>query len=301
MYAFSLPILCRTFQLIPLLAIKTALLFTISFMCYHRMFVTTIDVTLRDYHRFEIPSVPRFFDLRNPRVLKDKEERTRLVSSFYFLRSLDSSPRLSIDKPSSYPTAALLDRRRDTKKEKETKKDRKRRTTGFGVSRGINDLVESIGESEIDRDDIERASSNLRSTTTLFLAMTPFAWLAIVKPAGGSRRRRNMKNREKRKNVTSSAKRIARWLERAKIVARKSHGDRSESKSGEGRDGREYKSKYFQYIDEYSNGRSTPSKSYWCDGTLSSSRGPFDADILPYSTFNGKDSFQEEHVRRYDG
>ncbi|KAL2749585.1 hypothetical protein V1477_002525 [Vespula maculifrons] len=207
------------YVLIPLLAIKTALLFTISFMCYHRMFVTTIDVTLRDYHRFEIPSVPRFFDLRNPRVLKDKEERTRLVSSFYFLRSLGSSPRLSIEllKPSSYPTAALLDRRRDRKKEKETKKERKRRTTGFGVSRGINDLVESIGEFEIDRDDIERASSNLRSTTTLFLAMTP----------------------------------------------------------------------------------STPSKSYWCDGTLSSSRGPFDADILPYSTFNGEDSFQEEHEERW--
>ncbi|KAF7382009.1 hypothetical protein HZH66_013441 [Vespula vulgaris] len=36
------------------------------------MFVTTIDVTLRDYHRFEIPSVPRFFDLRNPRVLKEE-------------------------------------------------------------------------------------------------------------------------------------------------------------------------------------------------------------------------------------
>ncbi|XP_043682273.1 uncharacterized protein LOC122635755 [Vespula pensylvanica] len=60
----------HSWELIPLLAIKTALLFSISFMCYHRMFVTTIDVTLRDYHRFEIPSVPRFFDLRNPRVLK---------------------------------------------------------------------------------------------------------------------------------------------------------------------------------------------------------------------------------------
>ncbi|XP_071574285.1 uncharacterized protein [Temnothorax nylanderi] len=42
----------------------------IPFMAYHRLFVTTIDVQLTDYQRFEIPSVPRFFDLRNPRTLK---------------------------------------------------------------------------------------------------------------------------------------------------------------------------------------------------------------------------------------
>ncbi|KAL2713469.1 hypothetical protein V1478_017167, partial [Vespula squamosa] len=62
---------------LPLFAIKAALLISITFMCYQRMFVTTIDVTLRDYHRFEIPSVPRFFDLRNPRVLKEYEKKKR--------------------------------------------------------------------------------------------------------------------------------------------------------------------------------------------------------------------------------
>ncbi|XP_076681606.1 uncharacterized protein LOC143375886 [Andrena cerasifolii] len=34
------------------------------------MFVTTIDVNFDKYQRFEIPSIPRFFDLRNPRHLK---------------------------------------------------------------------------------------------------------------------------------------------------------------------------------------------------------------------------------------
>nr|KAF7398015.1 hypothetical protein H0235_016023 [Vespula pensylvanica] len=173
------------------------------------MFVTTIDVTLRDYHRFEIPSVPRFFDLRNPRVLKDEVGVPRESNRTARARSLKGT--IDLRQSSSY---------------RSTRRNGEREAAGSGGGNGRG------GE-----------------------AMTPFAWLAIAKPVGGSRRKRNMKNREKRKNVTSSAKRIARWLETAEILARKSHGDGSESKSGEGCDGREYKSKYFQCIDEYSNGR----------------------------------------------
>ncbi|XP_071627465.1 uncharacterized protein [Temnothorax longispinosus] len=58
------------FQLIPLVFVQTCVMLAIPFMAYHRLFVTTIDVQLTDYQRFEIPSVPRFFDLRNPRTLK---------------------------------------------------------------------------------------------------------------------------------------------------------------------------------------------------------------------------------------
>ncbi|KAL0131187.1 hypothetical protein PUN28_002622 [Cardiocondyla obscurior] len=57
-------------QLIPLFFVQTCVLFAIPFMAYHRSFVTTIDVQMTDYQRFEIPSVPRFYDLRNPRSLK---------------------------------------------------------------------------------------------------------------------------------------------------------------------------------------------------------------------------------------
>ncbi|XP_046828475.1 uncharacterized protein LOC124428465 [Vespa crabro] len=36
----------------------------------HLVSISFFAFSLKDYHRFEIPSVPRFFDLRNPRVLK---------------------------------------------------------------------------------------------------------------------------------------------------------------------------------------------------------------------------------------
>ncbi|XP_039314840.1 uncharacterized protein LOC105193822 isoform X2 [Solenopsis invicta] len=57
-------------ELIPLILLQTCAFFGMPFMAYHRMFVTTIDVQLTDYQRFEIPSVPKFYDLRNPRTLK---------------------------------------------------------------------------------------------------------------------------------------------------------------------------------------------------------------------------------------
>ncbi|RLU25835.1 hypothetical protein DMN91_001995, partial [Ooceraea biroi] len=58
------------FQLIPLAFVQACVMLAIPFMAYHRLFVTTIDVQLTSDQRFEIPSVPRFFDLRNPRSLK---------------------------------------------------------------------------------------------------------------------------------------------------------------------------------------------------------------------------------------
>ncbi|XP_011645485.1 LOW QUALITY PROTEIN: uncharacterized protein LOC105432385 [Pogonomyrmex barbatus] len=58
------------FQLIPLVCVQTCVLLALPLMIYHRLFVTTIDVQLTDYQRFEIPSKPRFIDLRNPRSLK---------------------------------------------------------------------------------------------------------------------------------------------------------------------------------------------------------------------------------------
>ncbi|XP_076761892.1 uncharacterized protein LOC143429923, partial [Xylocopa sonorina] len=58
------------FQIIPLLALEACVLLSIPILASHRIFFTTIDVRIAGYHRFEIPSVPTFFDLRNPRVLK---------------------------------------------------------------------------------------------------------------------------------------------------------------------------------------------------------------------------------------
>nr|XP_033329232.1 uncharacterized protein LOC117221957 [Megalopta genalis] len=60
----------RHYGIIPLLVIKACVVAAIPLMILHRLFVTTIDVKLSDYHRYEIPSIPRFFDLRNPRSLK---------------------------------------------------------------------------------------------------------------------------------------------------------------------------------------------------------------------------------------
>ncbi|XP_018378603.1 PREDICTED: uncharacterized protein LOC108771172 [Trachymyrmex cornetzi] len=59
-----------SFQLIPLVLFNACVMLAVPSMIYHRFFVTTIDVQLTDYQRFEIPSVPRFYDLRNPRSLK---------------------------------------------------------------------------------------------------------------------------------------------------------------------------------------------------------------------------------------
>ncbi|XP_011064657.1 PREDICTED: uncharacterized protein LOC105152218 [Acromyrmex echinatior] len=58
------------FQLLPLVVLSTCAMIAMPSMAYHRLFITTIDVQLTDYQRFEIPSVPRFYDLRNPRSLK---------------------------------------------------------------------------------------------------------------------------------------------------------------------------------------------------------------------------------------
>ncbi|CAK9812084.1 hypothetical protein ANTPLA_LOCUS7283 [Anthophora plagiata] len=53
-----------------MIAIKAGILMVIPVLASYRLFFATIDVTLGGYHRFEIPTVPRFFDLREPRVLK---------------------------------------------------------------------------------------------------------------------------------------------------------------------------------------------------------------------------------------
>ncbi|XP_029171404.1 uncharacterized protein LOC114940826 [Nylanderia fulva] len=67
---FTFEGLKKNWELIPLAFVSTCVMLAIPFMTYHRLFVTTIDVQLTDYQRFEIPSIPRFFDLRNPRSLK---------------------------------------------------------------------------------------------------------------------------------------------------------------------------------------------------------------------------------------
>ncbi|XP_067210426.1 uncharacterized protein [Linepithema humile] len=57
-------------KIIPVVFIQACSLIGMPLMMAHRAFVTTIDVQLTSYQRFEIPSVPRFFDLRKPRSLK---------------------------------------------------------------------------------------------------------------------------------------------------------------------------------------------------------------------------------------
>ncbi|XP_011690513.1 PREDICTED: uncharacterized protein LOC105451640 [Wasmannia auropunctata] len=60
----------KHYEMVPLLILQTCAFFAMPFWSYHRMFLTTIDVQLTEYQRFEIPSKPRFFDLRNPRSMK---------------------------------------------------------------------------------------------------------------------------------------------------------------------------------------------------------------------------------------
>ncbi|KYN27555.1 hypothetical protein ALC57_03055 [Trachymyrmex cornetzi] len=67
---FTLEGLKKKWELIPLVLFNACVMLAVPSMIYHRFFVTTIDVQLTDYQRFEIPSVPRFYDLRNPRSLK---------------------------------------------------------------------------------------------------------------------------------------------------------------------------------------------------------------------------------------
>ncbi|XP_076625810.1 uncharacterized protein LOC143344073 [Colletes latitarsis] len=67
---YSVDKLKKNWSVIPLIVLEACVLLTIPLISCHRMFFTTIDVQLGGYHRYEIPSVPRFIDLRNPRVLK---------------------------------------------------------------------------------------------------------------------------------------------------------------------------------------------------------------------------------------
>ncbi|XP_024942569.1 uncharacterized protein LOC107269499 isoform X1 [Cephus cinctus] len=60
----------KHWSLIPLVALNCLIFTAIPLFAWHRTFVTTIDVQLGNYQRWEIPTVPRFFDLRNPRNLK---------------------------------------------------------------------------------------------------------------------------------------------------------------------------------------------------------------------------------------
>ncbi|XP_076227756.1 uncharacterized protein LOC143175014 [Nomia melanderi] len=60
----------KNWSVIPLLMIEACVLVSIPLIALHRMFVTTIDVKLGGRSRYEIPSIPRFYDLRNPRSLK---------------------------------------------------------------------------------------------------------------------------------------------------------------------------------------------------------------------------------------
>ncbi|XP_072759193.1 uncharacterized protein [Anoplolepis gracilipes] len=69
-FLFTLESFKRNWELIPLAFVSTCAALAVPFMTYHRLFVSTIDVQMTDYQRFEIPSVPRFYDLRNPRSLK---------------------------------------------------------------------------------------------------------------------------------------------------------------------------------------------------------------------------------------
>ncbi|XP_036151326.1 uncharacterized protein LOC118648898 [Monomorium pharaonis] len=60
----------RNPEFIPLICLQACMMFAMPLFALHRLFVTTIDVQMTDYQRFEIPSVPKFFDLRKPRTLK---------------------------------------------------------------------------------------------------------------------------------------------------------------------------------------------------------------------------------------
>ncbi|CAK9800365.1 hypothetical protein ANTQUA_LOCUS2422 [Anthophora quadrimaculata] len=53
-----------------MIAMKATILMVIPVFASYRLFFARIDAVLGGYYRFEIPTVPRFFDLRKPRVLK---------------------------------------------------------------------------------------------------------------------------------------------------------------------------------------------------------------------------------------
>ncbi|XP_043268063.1 uncharacterized protein [Venturia canescens] len=71
---FSIARLKKCPELIPLVAVQVASIAGIFFITYHRIFVTTIDVQLDKKPRWEMKSVPGFFDLREPRNLKLKRK-----------------------------------------------------------------------------------------------------------------------------------------------------------------------------------------------------------------------------------
>ncbi|XP_026670930.1 uncharacterized protein LOC108626817 isoform X1 [Ceratina calcarata] len=61
----------QNWSVIPLLVMNLTLVAIIPPILCFRLFYATIDVQLGDgYYRYEIPTVPRFFDLRKPRSLK---------------------------------------------------------------------------------------------------------------------------------------------------------------------------------------------------------------------------------------
>ncbi|XP_018341885.1 PREDICTED: uncharacterized protein LOC108748323 isoform X2 [Trachymyrmex septentrionalis] len=68
--SFTLEGVKKKWELIPLVLLNVCMMVVIPSMVYHRFFVSTIDIQPTAYQRFEIPSVPRFYDLRNPRSLK---------------------------------------------------------------------------------------------------------------------------------------------------------------------------------------------------------------------------------------
>ncbi|XP_076396421.1 uncharacterized protein LOC105662556 [Megachile rotundata] len=72
---YSLKTVKKEYSMVPLVIVKGLVLLSLPIITAHRFFLTTIDVQVCGYHRFEIPSVPRFFDLRNPRSLKLIKDR----------------------------------------------------------------------------------------------------------------------------------------------------------------------------------------------------------------------------------
>ncbi|XP_076175199.1 uncharacterized protein LOC143150615 [Ptiloglossa arizonensis] len=67
---FSMKKLKKCWSTIPLLLLQACVVISIPVIGCYKLFYTSIDVQLGGRQRFEIPSVPWFFDLRKPRVLK---------------------------------------------------------------------------------------------------------------------------------------------------------------------------------------------------------------------------------------
>ncbi|XP_018341884.1 PREDICTED: uncharacterized protein LOC108748323 isoform X1 [Trachymyrmex septentrionalis] len=86
--SFTLEGVKKKWELIPLVLLNVCMMVVIPSMVYHRFFVSTIDIQPTAYQRFEIPSVPRFYDLRNPRSLKFLD--SILVSSKLRVRIIDN-------------------------------------------------------------------------------------------------------------------------------------------------------------------------------------------------------------------